>query len=151
MGRLLLRHLGSAATESPRPARGSIDDDSADAHRLDYTPMTPTEMRIAKELIRCSFLPASWDKHFCRDMAAIATNAPEHELSEYQNANLLRLVHKHRRQLPTAVIELALDEMERNTDRRAAEGRGALPLFTKPGAPKMTIAEPPTAASVPLL
>jgi hypothetical protein len=33
-------------------------------------------------------------------------------------------------------VELALDEMERNADRRVAEGRGALPVFSRPKPPR---------------
>ncbi len=98
--------------------------------------MTEAEARISQALGRCSFLPASWDKRFCRDMAFVAERSRDVELSEFQNANLLRLAYKYRRQLPTVIVELALDEMERNADRRSAEGRGALPLFSKPRPPR---------------
>ena len=98
--------------------------------------MTEAEILISKALGHCSFLPASWDKRFCRDMAFVAEHSREVELSEFQNANLLRLAYKYRRQLPTTIVELALDEMERNADRRVADGRGALPLFSKPKPPK---------------
>lgn len=94
--------------------------------------MKQSEASIATVLSRCSFLPGSWDKRFCRDMAFIAEHSREVELSEYQNSNLLRLAWKYRRQLPTAIVELALDEMERNADRRVAGGLGALPAFSKP-------------------
>ena len=104
--------------------------------------MTPAEIRIALALGTCSFLPASWDKRFCRDMAAIAANKPEHELSEYQNANLLRMAYKYRRQIPTTIIELTLDEMERQAERRTVEGRGALPLFSRPRPARAPRAQP---------
>jgi hypothetical protein len=112
--------------------------------------MTEAEVLISEALGRCSFLPASWDKRFCRDMAFIAERSREVEISEYQNANLLRLVYKYRRQLPTTIVELALDEMERNADRRSATGRGALPEFSKPKPPRK-IKAPKPVQSLPLL
>lgn len=94
--------------------------------------MTEAEAHIAKALGDCSFLPASWDKRFCRDMAYVGEHSREVALTEFQNANLLRLAYKYRCQLPTEIVELALDEMERNADSRAAEGRGALPPLPAP-------------------
>lgn len=92
--------------------------------------MTLAEIKVAKALGGCSFQPGSWDKRFCRDLAHHANHMPERPLSERQGAHLLRLAYKYRRQLSGCVIESALDQMEANADRRAAEGRGALPDFT---------------------
>lgn len=92
--------------------------------------MTAAEIAIAIALSHCSFLPASWDKRFCRQLGKRAQHRPDLPLTERQVAHLLRLTHKYRRQLPTKVIETALDEMERHAERRVAAGTGALPDFT---------------------
>ena len=97
--------------------------------------MNPNEAKIAAALVRCTFLPASWDKRFARDIAAQAEHRPDMPLTDRQAAHLLRLVHKYRRQLPTAIIELALDEMERRADERAAQGLPALPDFKRRSPP----------------
>jgi hypothetical protein len=65
---------------------------------------------MAVALAACSFCPGSWDKRFSRNMAALAEHAPEKDFTERQRVHLIRLVHKYRRQIDTAVIELALDE-----------------------------------------
>ena len=110
--------------------------------------MTPAEIVVAKALGRCSFLPGCWDKRFSRDMAFLAEHSPERELSDRQGAHLLRLCHKYRRQIPAEVIEAALDEMERNADRRVAAGLPALPDFSRGRA---TAAKRTVPASLPLL
>lgn len=92
--------------------------------------MTPAESLIARSLGGCRFLPASWDKRFCRDMAAIAEHSPDLEFTERQSTHLIRLVHKYRRQMPVRVIEIALDLSERAAERRVAVGKGALADFT---------------------
>lgn len=92
--------------------------------------MNYSETEIALALGRCSFPPASWDKRFCRDMAWAAEHSPEAVFTERQAAHLLRLAHKYRRQLPTKIMEMVLDEMEAAANRRVANGQGALPDFT---------------------
>jgi hypothetical protein len=92
--------------------------------------MTPPETQIALALANCSFLPATWDKRFCRGLGEQARNKPDHPLSEAQRAHLLRLSHKYRRQLPTKIIMAAHDEMERAAFNRVESGKGALPDFT---------------------
>ena len=93
--------------------------------------MTSAERQIALALAGCTFLPGSWQKRFARDMAATATHAPDHPLSERQTAWLIRLAHIYRRQLPTVVLAAALDEAVANADRRVAAGMPALPPFNK--------------------
>jgi len=92
--------------------------------------MTPAERSIAIALGRCSFLPGSWDKRFARDLAIVAERSPEIAYTERQSAHLLRLAHKYRRQLPSTIIEYALDEMESAAIRRVENGHAALPDFT---------------------
>ena len=92
--------------------------------------MTEEERAIAEALSRCTFLPGCWDKRFARDMAAHAARKPDEPISERQAAHLLRLSHKYRRQLPTRIIEMALDEMEKRANARRAAGLPALPDFT---------------------
>jgi hypothetical protein len=92
--------------------------------------VTPPEIKIATALGNCSFAPGSWDKRFCRSMAAMAKNALDIPMTERQRVHLLRLVHKYRRQMPTKIIEIALDESVVAADRRVAAGLGALADFT---------------------
>jgi hypothetical protein len=101
---------------------------------------TKAQIEIAKALAACRFLPASWDKRFARDMAAMATNRPDRDFTDRQLAHLLRLAHKYRRQISASVLETALDEMERQANPRVASGSPALPDFAprrrrKPAAP----------------
>lgn len=63
--------------------------------------MTREECEIAINLYRdVTFLPATWDKSFTRDMAAIATRTPTKEITEKQSEWLYRLLYKYRRQVP---------------------------------------------------
>ena len=84
--------------------------------------------KIARALAQCSFLPGSWDKRFAREMAARA--ATDLGFTERQRVHLLRLAHKYRRQMDTAILEMVLDEAEAAADRRRAAGLGALADFT---------------------
>lgn len=86
--------------------------------------------RMAVALGHCSFLPGGWDKRFARNMSFVAQHSPEVDFSERQRVHLIRLVHKYRRQIPTAVLVLSQDEAETAADRRVAEGKGALADFT---------------------
>lgn len=69
--------------------------------------MTEAERRIARALGLCSFLPGSWDKRFARALAFLEEHDPEHALTERQRANLARLAHKYRRQMPPALAAAA--------------------------------------------
>lgn len=80
--------------------------------------MSPAVIAIARALGDCFFLPASWDKRFARQMAYVAEHSPDKDLTDKQIANLIRLAHKYRRQMPTGALEAALDESERAADRR---------------------------------
>ena len=86
--------------------------------------MSDDEAAIAKALEICTFLPASWDKRFARDMAFAAKNSPERVLTEKQRASLLRLAIKYRRQLPTEIVILAQDGIEENFSFRTKDGTG---------------------------
>lgn len=72
--------------------------------------MTGAYVHLISALSKCTFLPGSWDKRFARDMAGLF---PGGDLTEKQRANVLRLVHKYRRQLDTNVVILAQDEGEK--------------------------------------
>ncbi len=65
---------------------------------------------IALALAKCTFLPGSWDKRFARDMAAAAKISAD--LTTKQAAHVLRLGHKYRRQLPTEIVCLVLNEWD---------------------------------------
>jgi hypothetical protein len=66
--------------------------------------MTEFEMRLAKSLANCSFLPGSSHKRFCRNMADIARLSPEKELSLRQRHYMELMAWRYRRQLPADVI-----------------------------------------------
>ena len=110
--------------------------------------MTPGEIAVALALGRCTFLPASWDKRFARDMASAAQHAPASEITDRQRAHLLRLCHKYRRQIPTRVLETALDEMMIAAERRALRGEPVLPDFRR--ATHAVRAKPAASAALPL-
>ena len=54
--------------------------------------------RLIRALARCTFPVGSWDKRFVRNML------DREEFSEKQQACILRLVHRYRRQIPTDII-----------------------------------------------
>jgi len=56
-------------------------------------------------LVRCTFLPASWDKRFVNGMF----DRDITKATDRQRATIVRLVHRYRRQIPTEVIMLAQD------------------------------------------
>ena len=62
--------------------------------------MTEQQILKTKALARCSFLPASYEKRFVKDMANIASSekAAEYSLSEKQAAYLDKLFHRYRNQ-----------------------------------------------------
>ncbi len=63
--------------------------------------MTRGEIIIATNLhSKVTFLPASFDKRFSRDLYYLAKADPEKELTEKQRAYLFKLLHKYRKQLP---------------------------------------------------
>jgi hypothetical protein len=62
--------------------------------------MTPAERTCADALARCTFLPGEYNKRFARNIAALPDDK---ELSDKQRANLFRLVHRYRRQIPPGV------------------------------------------------
>ncbi|HUO23691.1 MAG TPA: hypothetical protein VMU59_14335 [Caulobacteraceae bacterium] len=66
--------------------------------------MNERQRRQAEALGRCSFLPGSAEKRFCRDMAARAALAAPPELTERQAAYLERLCWRFRRQLPAHLV-----------------------------------------------
>jgi hypothetical protein len=66
--------------------------------------MTPHQVAIAQALGRCSFLPASADKRFARDMAFLAKHSPNREITERQALNLMRLAWRYRRQMPANLV-----------------------------------------------
>lgn len=63
--------------------------------------MTTGEKLIAEQLHeKVTFLPASYDKRFARDMHYAVTDSPDKELTVNQRNYLYKLLHKYRRQLP---------------------------------------------------
>lgn len=76
--------------------------------------MTPGQRALVRALGDVRF-PAGprGDKRFVRDLGRVACENGTLELSPRQLAFLLRVVHRFRRQLPTALLLIALDEAER--------------------------------------
>lgn len=69
--------------------------------------MTDAEVRLAKRLGVCRFLPASFDKRFAQGLAA-RTSATQPAISVKESSELLCLkVIKYRRQLPPTLVALA--------------------------------------------
>lgn len=73
--------------------------------------MTDAERRLAKALADCSFPPATAQKRFARSIAAQA-DADEPKITDKQRAYLHQMVHRYRRQIPTEVLLLRLDDAE---------------------------------------
>jgi len=65
---------------------------------LPRTPFTDEQRRKAALLSRCTFLPASWDKRYARDIWALAQDA-DGGLTEKQAAHLERMYWRYRRQI----------------------------------------------------
>lgn len=72
-------------------------------------PMTPDEVRMARALGGCRFVPATFDKKFGQGIGAAASSA-DPQITE-REAVLLRVkVHTYRRQIPADVVALATQE-----------------------------------------
>ena len=61
--------------------------------------MTDFEIRLAKALGGCSFLPGSSHKRFCRNMADIARLSPDKAISLRQRHMMELMAWRYRRQL----------------------------------------------------
>lgn len=66
--------------------------------------MTEEQSLRAQALERCTFLPASTDKRFVRDMAARSRTAHPPALTDRQAAYLTRLAWRYRRQMPRGLV-----------------------------------------------
>jgi len=62
--------------------------------------MTPEQLEICLNLGNVSYLPASFDKRFGRNLHSLAQTNPTKELSDSQNEWMYRLLYKYRKQLP---------------------------------------------------
>ena len=62
--------------------------------------MTKEEQYICIALGNVRCLPASFDKRFTRNMASMAKNFPEKNLTESQKEVMYRILYKYRNQLP---------------------------------------------------
>lgn len=78
-----------------------------------WRPMTGAEQRMALALGQCTFPPATAQKRFARDIAAQAS-ADEPKITDKQRAYLHLMVHRYRRQIPTEILEMRLDDSEAN-------------------------------------
>lgn len=83
--------------------------------------MTPEERDFARTLVRCKIRPGSWDKRFARDMAGIAEQKPDKQLTDRQREFLLKLVVRYRKQIDAAMVERAkewLQEASQSPERK---------------------------------
>jgi hypothetical protein len=64
-----------------------------------YRLMTHAEQQLAKALARCTFIPASFDKRFAKDIRARAEMEPP-TITEKQAALMREKVRRYRRQIP---------------------------------------------------
>ncbi len=63
--------------------------------------MTPDQIHICKSLGRVRYLPGSFDKRFGNNLASLAENNPDEELTAKQIEWMYRLLYKYRKQLPS--------------------------------------------------
>lgn len=69
--------------------------------------MTPAQISMATALARVTFTPASNTKRFARDMADLATQKPDHPLTQRQAQYLAEACVRYRRQIPAEVVAMA--------------------------------------------
>ncbi len=85
--------------------------------------MTPAQRMLVRALGNVRFpLGPRADRRIVRHLGVVACADPAAELTPRQLAFLLTIVHRYRRQLPTTVLIVALEEAE----RLAARHPGAL-------------------------
>lgn len=65
-----------------------------------------TDRLLIQNLRRCSFLPASFDKRFARNVGHIADRTAG-ELTDRQRSCLNSLVYRYRRQIPAPIVAKA--------------------------------------------
>lgn len=88
--------------------------------------MTELQKQAIRKLSKCTMMPGTWEKRFCRDMAAKLyndeqTNVPV-TLTAKQDAALVALVHRFRRQHKACECAVCMRE------RAAIAAQGALEL-----------------------
>ena len=66
--------------------------------------MTEEQIAIAKAFYGVTFLPASREKRFARDMIFLADNCPNTDLSPKQDRYLRLVAYRFRRQMPNHLV-----------------------------------------------
>lgn len=71
-------------------------------------PMTADERKMAEAIspMRVTYIPGIGTKRFARDIAALAER-DDAQITEAQAAYLRAVVHRFRRQIPSAIVSLA--------------------------------------------
>jgi hypothetical protein len=69
--------------------------------------MTPDEIALATALGQCSYPPATANKRFARNMAFLAKNSPEKELSDRQRHYMQQMAWTYRRQIPAHLVPVS--------------------------------------------
>ena len=77
--------------------------------------MNHHEITLAKALEGVVFVPGIPTKRFAKDMASLARNSPDQELTVEQRKYLCEIVVKFRRQIPGDVVALARTMMTVDT------------------------------------
>ena len=73
-----------------------------DASRQSGFPMSDDQRLAAKLLVKCRFLPGSWNKRFAKDIAYMA-QSDEPYLTDRQSKTLWKLFYMHRKQISRMV------------------------------------------------
>ena len=73
--------------------------------RVARRPMTDAELRMAKALGRCAYIPGTYDKRMGQSLAASAIG--DRLISDKEAVELRRLVVRYRRQIHRDVVALA--------------------------------------------
>jgi hypothetical protein len=95
--------------------------------------MTEYEIRLAAALSRCSFLPGSSHKRFCRNMGDIARLSPEKDISLRQRHLMELMAWRYRRQLSADLVPPA---KPLDLPRKIAEPNPTKAVKAKPAAPE---------------
>jgi hypothetical protein len=62
--------------------------------------MANAEIEIAISLGKCTYLPGSFEKRFAANLAFIARNSPEKEITEKQRVWMYNQLKRYRKQIP---------------------------------------------------
>ena len=113
-------------------------------HAGDRLPLDETDRLLIQHLGRCSFLPASFDKRFARNMTHTA-GTPAGLLSTRQRSCLNAMVYRYRRQIPAAIVAKAALRLaeEQTAFRLDAKTSSPITSFRAADKPSLTVVRNP--------